>query len=71
MGCFDGIEFGDIVDVRTYFSLDGKYRTLWHQEIWRPGKAKPAVVADIEMVCMNKARQLCPLPEGIEALLHA
>jgi len=70
MGCFDGIEFGDIVDIRTVFSLDGKYRSIWRQEIWRTKKEKPAVIADIEMVCMNKARQLCPLPEKIFELLN-
>lgn len=69
MGCYDGIEFGEIVDIKTIFGFEGKYRSHWRQEIWRQGKTKPAVVGDIEMVCMNRGRQLCPLPETILGLL--
>ncbi|MCE9679128.1 thioesterase family protein [Shewanella sp. AS1] len=57
----DGVEFADVVDVRTRFSVESKYRTLWQQEIWRPDGKKAAVTAHIEMVCMNKKRQLAPM----------
>ncbi|MGS0677454.1 thioesterase family protein [Shewanella sp. 0m-4] len=62
MLCHDGVEFADIIDIRTKFYFESKYRTVWLQEIWRPNGKKPAVTAQIEMVCMNKKRQLSPMP---------
>ncbi|MGZ9899081.1 acyl-CoA thioesterase [Shewanella gaetbuli] len=69
MICHDGVEFADIIDVRTQFCFESKYRTIWKQEIWRPNANKPAVTATIEMVCMNTQRQLCPMPENLISLL--
>lgn len=62
MTCLEGVEFADIIDVRTQFYFESKYRTVWHQEIWRSNSQKAAVTANIEMVCMNQARQLTPMP---------
>ncbi|WP_137226307.1 thioesterase family protein [Shewanella sp. MEBiC00475] len=62
MLCHDGVEFADIIDVRTQFYFESKYRTVWKQEIWRQNAKKPAVTATIEMVCMNQKRQLAPMP---------
>ncbi|OBT10509.1 thioesterase [Shewanella sp. UCD-FRSSP16_17] len=62
MLCHDGVEFADIVDVRTRYYFESKYRTVWQQEIWRPNAKKPAVTATIEMVCMNQQRQMAPMP---------
>ncbi|MEC4726422.1 thioesterase [Shewanella sp. D64] len=70
MLCHDGVEFADIIDVRTQFYFESKYRTVWKQEIWRPNASKPAVTATIEMVCMNKARQLAPMTPSLQALLN-
>ncbi|MCG9697286.1 thioesterase family protein [Shewanella sp. Isolate11] len=69
MLCHDGIEFAEIVDVRTKFYFESKYRTVWQQEIWRPNGIKPAVTATIEMVCMNKQRQLSPMSAELIAQL--
>ncbi|AZG72511.1 acyl-CoA thioesterase [Shewanella livingstonensis] len=69
MLCHDGVEFADIIDVRTQFYFESKYRTVWKQEIWRPNAKKPAVTATIEMVCMNKKRQLAPMPAELIAYL--
>ncbi|WP_394204833.1 thioesterase family protein [Shewanella waksmanii] len=65
MLCHDGVEFAEIIDVRTQFYFESKYRTVWKQEIWRPGAKKPAVTATIEMVCMNKQRQLAPMTTSL------
>ena len=62
MLCHDGVEFADIIDVRTKYYFESKYRTVWQQEIWRPNAKKPAVTATIEMVCMNQHRQMAPMP---------
>ncbi|GIU25783.1 thioesterase [Shewanella colwelliana] len=69
MLCHDGVEFADIIDVRTRFYFESKYRTVWLQEIWRPDGKKPAVTAQIEMVCMNKARQLAPMSPSLVSKL--
>lgn len=69
MLCHDGVEFADIIDVRTRFYFESKYRTVWQQEIWRPNAKKPAVTANIEMVCMNKGRQLAPMSTELLAQL--
>ncbi len=69
MLCHEGVEFADIIDVKTRFYFESKYRTVWHQEIWRPGATKPAVTAVIEMVCMNQARQLTPMPTALFDIL--
>ena len=61
----DGVEFADICDIRTTFKLDGKFKTLWRQEVWRENATKPAVIADIEMVCLDKNKRLQPIPEEI------
>jgi acyl-CoA thioester hydrolase len=61
----DGVEFAEICDIRTSYQIDGKYKTLWRQEVWRPGATKAAVIGDIEMVCLDKKKRLQPLPESI------
>jgi YbgC/YbaW family acyl-CoA thioester hydrolase len=65
----DGVEFAEVCDIRTSFKLDGKYKTLWRQEDWRPGASKAAVIGDIEMVCLDKAKRLQPLPDEILSYL--
>ena len=58
----DGVEFAEVCDIRTRFSIDGKYKTLWHQEVWRPNTKRAAVIGEIEMVCMDKNKRLQPIP---------
>jgi YbgC/YbaW family acyl-CoA thioester hydrolase len=65
----EGVEFADICDVRTAYRLDGKYKTLWRQELWRPQGKRAAVIGDIEMVCMNRQKQLQAMPESIISAL--
>ncbi|WP_076543032.1 thioesterase family protein [Shewanella sp. UCD-KL21] len=71
MLCHDGVEFADIIDVRTRYYFESKYRTVWQQEIWRPNANKPAVTATIEMVCMNQQRQMAPMPVELIAQLQS
>lgn len=65
----DGVKFAEICDIRTSYKIDGKYKTLWRQEVWRPNANKPAVVGDIEMVCMDVEKRLQPVPAEILANL--
>ena len=61
MGFFDGATFGDRLDIRTTVEQDGKFRLVFQQEAWRPNGKKPAVTAVIEMVCLDRNRQLKPI----------
>jgi acyl-CoA thioester hydrolase len=65
----EGVEFAEICDVRTQFTIEGKYKTVWRQEVWRPNAKRAAVIGDIEMVCLDKQKQLQPIPEDILSLL--
>ena len=62
MGFFDGAAFGDRLDIRTTVEQDGKFRLVFQQEAWRPNGKKPAVTAVIEMVCLDRNRQLKTVP---------
>jgi YbgC/YbaW family acyl-CoA thioester hydrolase len=63
----DGVEFAEVCDVRSSYQFDGKYKSLWRQELWRPNANRAAVIADIEMVCLDKDKRLQPIPEDILA----
>ncbi|MCP5096803.1 MAG: thioesterase [Chloroflexi bacterium] len=58
----EGAEFGDALDIRSTWELEGVYRMNWRQEVWRPGGKKAAVVANIQLVCIDHDRQLKPIP---------
>lgn len=61
----DGVEFAEVCDIRTRYELEGKYKTIWHQELWRPNGKRAAVVGVTEMVCMDKNKRLQPVPDSI------
>jgi acyl-CoA thioester hydrolase len=65
----DGVEFSETVDIRTKYHIDGEYRTIWNQEVWRKDAKKPAVIGLIHMVCMDNQKKLTPMPKEIVALL--
>lgn len=60
-----GVVFATVGEVRSQVVLEGKYKTIWHQSFWLDGEIKPAVKAEIEMVCMDKNKQLKPIPQGL------
>ena len=59
----EGVEFGDLLDIRTTFELEGDYRIIWNQAAWRPGGTKAAVTAIIHLVCLDINKQLRPIPK--------
>jgi len=65
----DGVEFAEICDIRTSFVLDGKYKTIWRQEVWRPNATRAAVIGDVEMVCLDKEKRLQPIPDDVLAAM--
>lgn len=58
----EGAEFGDVLDIRSTVKRESGYRLVWSQEAWRPGGVKPAVQAEIHLVCMDRGKNLKPIP---------
>jgi tol-pal system-associated acyl-CoA thioesterase len=59
----DGAEFGDTLDIVSTVYKESDYRLIWHQEAWRPGAAKAAVKAEIHLVCVDREKNLRPIPD--------
>ena len=63
----DGAEFGDTLDIISTVSKDSDYRLIWQQEAWRQGATKAAVQAEIHLVCLDREKNLKPIPDvGID-----
>ncbi len=58
----EGVEFGDIIDIRTTYEIDSEYRIIWHHEAWRPNGSKPAVTCELHLVCLDRHKQLRQIP---------
>jgi acyl-CoA thioester hydrolase len=54
-------ELGDLVDVVSTFALQSPYRGLFRQRIERAGEL--LVDADVEIVCLSRARQIQEFPD--------
>jgi acyl-CoA thioester hydrolase len=66
LGFFEGAQFGDVLEIRSRYEREGTYRVNWFQEAWRPGSKKPACQGMVQMICLDKDKQLRPMP--VEAL---
>lgn len=58
----EGAKFGDILDIRSTFELDGSYRLNFHQEAWLPDGKKAATKGLIQLVCIDGNGRLVPIP---------
>jgi YbgC/YbaW family acyl-CoA thioester hydrolase len=56
----EGVLFGEACEVRTRVRTDGDYRTIWEHELWRPEGSKAAVSAKVELVCIDRYKELVP-----------
>jgi tol-pal system-associated acyl-CoA thioesterase len=56
---------GDRVEVRTIVRADSEYRMVFDQQVWRPSGNQPLVKGTVEMVTVDKAGKLVPIPEDI------
>ncbi len=66
----DAAKFGDALDVQTWTKMDGDYRIIWHQDIWRKNGDKPIIKGQVELVCLKNA-ELIAIPEQIIQLLNS
>ncbi|MFZ7127091.1 MAG: YbgC/FadM family acyl-CoA thioesterase [Desulfobacterales bacterium] len=58
----EGAEFGDLLDIRSTVRRESDYRLVWNQEAWRPDGTRPAVRAEIHLVCVDRSKSLKPIP---------
>ncbi|TNE90422.1 MAG: YbgC/FadM family acyl-CoA thioesterase [Deltaproteobacteria bacterium] len=67
----EGAVHGDTLEIRTRVSVGSEYRAVFHQEVWRQGGKSALVVGSVDLVCVDPANKLVPLPqrviEGIRA----
>lgn len=69
----EGARFGDELDIRTTVALESEYRAVFTQEAWRVGGASrpgPLVTGKIQLVCVDAANALVPLPGHVQAAIR-
>lgn len=66
LGFFEGAQFGELLDIRSTIKMDGNYKIIWQQDAWRPGSIKAAVKATIELVCLDKNKQLMAIKDAVD-----
>lgn len=56
---------GDRLEIRTESRAGSDYRLVFDQTVWRVGGAQPLVTGVVEMVTVDKAGKLAPIPADI------
>lgn len=64
----DGAGFGDVIEIRSTGRIESEYRVTFNQSAHRKGDGKLLVEATFEMVCLDRARRLVPLPASAREL---
>jgi tol-pal system-associated acyl-CoA thioesterase len=64
----EGAVFGDSLEIRTTVRAESDYRAVFRQDVWRVGGRAPMVEGIVQLVCVNRDRQLVPLPASVLAL---
>ena len=54
---------GDILEVRTTWRKDGRFRAVFDQAAWREGERRALVEGEIQLACVDGSGQLVPIPE--------
>lgn len=68
----EGAVFGDRLEIRTTVRSESEYRLAFVQQVWRPGPRDALLVdGQVQLVCVNRERQLVPLPAGVLARLSS
>lgn len=65
----EGAVFGDTLEIRTTVKAESEYRLAFVQQVWRPGGRALLVDGLVQLVCVNKDKQLVALPAGVMARL--
>jgi YbgC/YbaW family acyl-CoA thioester hydrolase len=64
----EGAIFGDVIEIRSTGRLESEYRFTFTQKAHRKADGKLLVEGTIELVCLNGARQLVPIPASAREL---
>jgi YbgC/YbaW family acyl-CoA thioester hydrolase len=64
----EGATFGDVIEIRSTGRIESEYRVSFAQKAHRKADGKLLVEATFEMVCINGARQLVPIPRSAREL---
>ncbi len=65
----EGAVFGDTLEIRTTVRAESEYRAVFVQQVWRPGGRSALVEGLVQLVCVNREKQLVPLPASVLARL--
>jgi acyl-CoA thioester hydrolase len=66
----EGAVHGDRLEIRTVPRAESEYRSVFDQSVWRVGGAAPLVTGQVQMVCVDRANKLVPLPAEVLAWLR-
>ena len=62
----DGAEFGDKLEVRTTIKMDSEYRAILNQDIWKENASKPSILGVVELICLDKNKNLVAFKDVID-----
>lgn len=62
-----GARLGDTIEIQTRVQRESDWRALFHHSVHRAGEPRPLVEGVVELVCVDRAQSLVPLPV-VEAL---
>jgi len=57
----EGARLGDVIEIRSSWRLESKYRVVFHQAAWKG--ATLLAEGEVEMVTVDGENRLVPLPE--------
>ena len=65
----EGARHGDRLEVRTRVKLESPYRTVFQQDVWRPGGKSVMVEGEVQLACIDRESHLVRLPESVRRRL--
>ncbi len=66
----EGAVFGDALQIRTRVERESEYRLIFHQDVHRQRDGKRLVEGQVQLVCVNQAKALVPLPVSVLSRLY-
>ena len=69
-GAMLGAVFGDALQIRTRVERESEYRLIFHQDVHRQRDGKRLVEGQVQLVCVNQAKALVPLPVSVLSRLY-
>ncbi len=64
-----GAEFGDKINIKTEFKLDGEYKFIAIQSAFKNDIKKQISKSTTELVCINESKKLIKIPNELQKIL--